>query len=382
MRGCLYQRECGPAAGHVACSPLEVDAVENRLNIASLDHPHCLTSRHLEDFLASDAVGELELEVAAVTSIEDGLAGLKEGELDLFALPGSLLHGRMMEVLSAGCQVVGARTPRRPARFLVSENNVWHQPKGGIVLCEERIVRRQLRRARRGLRVLSPTAFAGIYELGEIPTDSADLASWMEERRQNGEIDGFVTSREVYDSKFRRERRHVLGVDPEKRGDDRYLPVPYSDLVVMIARNGFPRRLIETFSEREGETVWWVHENLIGSLSADELDRVALLVRHRQVGAIMRLAEENFDLAMENTFHNPEGEMLHSDVHVEIRLELISDNGWHTLSAERIVSLLKIESATVALSHDWNKMLESVGSELPEHPREGPATDAWIDLQE
>ena len=96
----------------------------------------------------------------------------------------------------------------------------------------------------------------------------------------------------------------------------------------------------------------------------------------------MRLAEEHFDLAMENTFHNPEGEMMHSDVHVEIRLELISDNGWHTLSVERVVSLAKIESATVALSHDWNKMLESVGSELPEHPREGPATDAWIDLQE
>ena len=382
MRGCLYQRECGPAAGHVACSPLEVDAVENRLTVASLDHPHCLTSRHLEDFLASDAASDIELEVSAVTSIEAGLEGLKEGELDLFALPGSLLHGKMMEVLSAGCQVVGARTPRRPARFLVSEDDVWHQPKGGIILCEERIVRRQLRRARRGLRVLSPTAFAGIYELGEIPTDSADLASWMEERRQNGEIDGFVTSREVYDSKFRRERRHVLGVDPAKRGGDRYLPVPYSDLVVLIARRGFPRRLIENFSEREGETVWWVHENLIGSLSADELDRVALLVRHRQVGAIMRLAEENFDLAMENTFHNPEGEMILSDVHAEIRLELISNNGWHTLSVERVVSLAKLESSTVSLAHDWNKMLESVGSELPAHPREGPATDAWIDLQE
>ena len=382
MRGCLYQRECGPAAGHVACSPLEVDAVENRLTVASLDHPHCLTSRHLEDFLASDAASDIELEVSAVTSIEAGLEGLKEGELDLFALPGSLLHGKMMEVLSAGCQVVGARTPRRPARFLVSEDDVWHQPKGGIILCEERIVRRQLRRARRGLRVLSPTAFAGIYELGEIPIDSADLAIWMEERRQNGEIDGFVTSREVYDSKFRRERRHVLGVDPAKRGDDRYLPVPYSDLVVLIARRGFPRRLIENFSEREGETVWWVHENLIGSLSTAELDRVALLVRHRQVGAIMRLAEENFDLAMENTFHNPEGEMILSDVHAEIRLELISNNGWHTLSVERVVSLAKLESSTVALSHDWNKMLESVGSELPAHPREGPATDAWIDLQE
>ena len=87
MRGCLYQRECGPAAGHVACSPLEVDAVENRLTVASLDHPHCLTSRHLEDFLASDAASDIELEVSAVTSIEAGLEGLKEGELDL-----SLIH--------------------------------------------------------------------------------------------------------------------------------------------------------------------------------------------------------------------------------------------------------------------------------------------------
>jgi len=74
--------------------------------------------------------------------------------------------------------------------------------------------------------------------------------------------------------------------------------------------------------------------------------------------------------------------MILSDVHAEIRLELISNNGWHTLSVERVVSLAKLESSTVSLSHDWNKMLESVGSELPAHPREGPATDAWIDLQE
>jgi len=76
--------------------------------------------------------------------------------------------------------------------------------------------------------------------------------------------------------------------------------------------------------------------------------------------------------------------MVLSDVHAEIRLELISDNGWHTLSVERVVSLAKLESSTVSLSHDWNKMLESVGSELPEQrTRQGllPAKDAWIDLE-
>jgi len=322
------------------------------------------------------------LELAAVPSLEAGLTTLSEGEVDLFAAPAALIHGRQIELLGAGCQVIGARAPRRLARVLVSEDKVWYQPKGGIILCEERIVRRQLRRARRGLRVLSPTAYAGIHELGEISDDSRELAIWMEDLRARGEIDGFVTSREVYDSVRSSGRRHILGVDPAEREGDRYLPVPYADLIVLIARTGYPRTLVKRLSELEGETVWWVHDNLLGGMSAAELDRVALLVRHRQVGALMRQAEENYDLAMESTFHDPEGEMTVTEVHVEIRLELVSDNGWHTLSAERVVSLEKVESATVSLSHDWEKMLESVGSDLPAHPREGPATSAWIDLEE
>lgn len=356
--------------------------MENRLNVATLDHPHCLISRRLEEFAASEAAADLELELAAVPSLEAGLALLSEGDLDLFAVPAGLLHGRQIEVLGAGCQVVGARVPRRPARVLVSEDKVWYQPKGGIILCEERIVRRQLRRARRGLRVLSPRAFAGIRERDDLPEESFELAHWMELLRREGEIDGFVTTREMYDSLRTGARRHVLGVDPAEREGDRYLPVPYADLVVLIGRTGFPRRLIERLSEREGETIWWVHDNLIGALSSDELERVALLVRHRQVGAIMRQAEEYQDLAMESTFHDPEGEMTETEVHVEIRMELISDDGLHTLSVERVVPISDLHPATVSLSHDWDKMLAAVGSDLPAHPREGPAASAWIDLEE
>jgi len=356
--------------------------VENRLNVATLDHPHCITSRRLEEFAASEAATDIDLELVAVSSLEAGLAVLSDGDVDLLAVPAGLLHGRQIEVFEVGCQVVGARVPHRLARVLVSEDKVWYQPKGGIILCQERIVRRQLRRARRGLRILSPTAYAGIHELGEIPDDARELAVWMEDLRGRGEIDGFVTSREVYDSIRTGARRHVLGVDPAEREGDRYLPVPYADLIVLIARTGFRLGVGERLSELEGETVWWVHDNLVGGFSASELDRVALLVRHRQVGALMRQAEENFDLAMESTFHDPEGEMTGTEVHVEIRLELISDNGRHTLSAERVVPLAKMESATVSLSHDWDRMLANVGSDLPAHPREGPATSAWIDLEE
>ena len=120
-------------------------------------------------------------------------------------------------MLEAGCQVLGARTPRRPARFLVSENRIWYQPKGAIILCDDKIIRRQLKRARRGLRLLSSEAYASIHGIEDRPDSEDEIARWMEKLRRNGNIDGFVTSREVFNSIHCSSRRTVLGIDPEER---------------------------------------------------------------------------------------------------------------------------------------------------------------------
>ena len=383
-RGCLYQRVCGPANGHIACSPQEVDAVKERLTVASLDHPHCLSSRNLEDFLSSEEAGDLELEITPVDTLKEAIESLKDGELDLLAMPARLLHGRQIELLESGCQVLGARAPRRPARFFVSDNRIWYQPKGAIILCDDKIIRRQLKRARRGLRVLSSEAYASIHEIKDRPNSEDDVARWMETLRRNEDIDGFVTSREVFNSIHCSSRRTVLGIDPEEREGDRYLPVPYADLVVLIGRSGFPRKLIQQISEFEGETVWWVQDNLIGGLSDAELDKVAILVRHRQVGAIMRQAEEFYDLTMESVFHDAEGDTETTEVHIEIRMEFISDDGMQTISIERLVPISNLESSVIALSKDWDRMLSTASSPIPEQrTRQGllPAKDAWIDLE-
>ena len=384
VRGCLYQQVCGRADGHVACSPLEVDAVKDRVKVASLDHPHCLSSRNLEDFLSSEEAGDLDLEITPVNTLEEAIESLKEGELDLLAMPARLLHGKQIKLLEAGCQVLGARTPRRPARFLVSENRIWYQPKGAIILCDDKIIRRQLKRARRGLRLLSSEAYASIHEIENRPDSEDEIALWMEKLRRNGYIDGFVTSREVFNSIHCSSRRTVLGIDPEEREGDRYLPVPYADLVVLIGRSGFPRKLIQQISELEGETVWWTQDNLIGGLSESELDRIAILVRHRQVGAIMRQAEEFFDLTMETVFHDPEGETETTEVHVEIRMEFLSDDGMQTVSVERLVPLPNLENSVIALAKDWERMLTTASSPIPEQrSRQGllPAKEPWIDLE-
>ena len=358
--------------------------MEERVKVGTLDHPHCLSSKNLEDFLSSEEAGDLELEITPVNTLEEAIESLKEGELDLLAMPARLLHGKQIKLLEAGCLVLGARTPRRPARFLVSENRILYQPKGAIILCDDKIIRRQLKRARRGLRLLSSQAYASIHEIQDRPDSEDDIARWMETLRRNGDIDGFVTSREVFNSIHCSSRRTVLGIDPEEREGDRYLPVPYADLVVLIGRSGFPRKLIQHISELEGETVWWTQDNLIGGLSESELDRVAILVRHRQVGAIMRQAEEFFDLTMETVFHDPEGDTETTEVHAEIRIEFLSDDGMQTVSVERLVPLSNLESSVIALAKDWERMLTTASSPIPEQrSRQGllPAKDPWIDLE-
>ena len=59
------------------------------------------------------------------------------------------------------------------------------------------------------------------------------MYSWMENLRQNKEIDGYIIPRVIYSTLNISERRHTLLPDPQNRGDDHFLPTPYSDLVVI-----------------------------------------------------------------------------------------------------------------------------------------------------
>tara|TARA_Y100001970_G_scaffold292678_1_gene435090 strand:- start:6868 stop:7947 length:1080 start_codon:yes stop_codon:yes gene_type:complete len=359
--------------------------MNDRLEVASVDHPHCCVSQALKDFGNSSDSEGLELDLISVKDLDEGLKLLKDVKCDILALPAYLLHGKQLQMLEAGCEVIGARTPRRPARILVSEEDLFHQPGFGILLAESPLVRRQLRRYRRNIRVLSPKAYANINSV-ELPKgNEKDLAIWMEDLRSSGSIDGFVTSREVYTSNHWRTRRHVLGIEPEESHGHRFIPVAYSDLVIFISRRNFPVRLANLISEVEGESSWWVQNHLIGSMDEEMLSKIGLLVRHRQVGAIMREAEQDLDLAMESTFHDPEGDVTDTEVHVEIRIEILSNDGTNTLSMERLVAHSNYQNATVAMLRDWDRMLDIATSELPEQrTRRGkePAKDAWLNIDD
>ena len=349
------------------------------LTLATIDSPDCPVSEHIAIFSASGDAPELVIESLAVEGFSEGLAMLGSGKLDMLAIPARILHGRQLEMLEAGCEVVGARTPRRPNLVLVSENKIAYQPKSAVILSDSKLVRRQLRRARRGLRVLRPGAYASINELGKVPEEPVAMAEWMEAMRQSGAIDGYITSRPVYDELELGVRRHALLPDPKDRGDPHFLPLPYADLVVLLARKRFPLSISAQISEREGNTVWWIQNHLIAGLNEEMLERTGVLVRHRQISSLMKQAEETKDITLLQSCHDTEGDVLDDDVHVEVRLELLSKNGHRTLSLERVITYSQHQYAIISLLRDWEVLLLEASREVPKDFYTDVEAPAYID---
>ena len=297
----------------------------DRIQFGTLSIPSCPVDKYMEKFLDSEESPELEIELKSCKNLSLALKKLENGELDLLALPAENLHGKQLEMNNANSEVLGARTPRTPNMILVSENKIQYQPKSAIILSDSKLVRRQLRRARKGLRVLSVIAFTEIYDLDLEFDDELSKYSWMEELRLNGDIDGYVIPRVIYSQIDINERRHSLLPDPNNLGDSHFLPQPYSDLVIIIGRKNFPRSISELFSEVEGDTIWKMQDYFLSSIDEKELEGMGILVRHRKLSTLMTQAEKHKDLIMEQSFHDLEGEVITNEILVEFRIEKISN---------------------------------------------------------
>ena len=330
-----------------------------RIQFGTLSISSCPVNQYMEKFFESSEAPDAQIETKKQESFNQALENLQNGDLDLLAMPARLLHGKQMEMHEADCQVHGARTPRTPNMVLVSENKIQYQPKSAIILCESKLIRRQLRRSRGGMRVLSPTAFIEIEKRDESLGNELERYSWMEKLRQNNEIDGYIIPRVIYSTLNISERRHTLLPDPQNRGDDHFLPTAYSDLVVLVGRRNYPNKNAKLFSEIEGETVWKIQNHFIGEMDENQLNGIGILTRHRKMSTLMKQAEEHKDLTMEQAFHDLEGEANTNEVLVEFRIETISNDGKRTIAVDRVIPYSGYEIAMIATEKDWRRVIES-----------------------
>ncbi len=343
--------------------------MENRLVVGALDSAECIVGGHLRSHFESIETEEIETSIIEVDDFESGLSDLSSGKLDLLAVPATETLGATESISSLGCEVIGARAPRRPSMVLVSPDRLMYQPKSAIIVSCSELVRRQLLRARSDLDVISPQEVEDAIEGSELPADPSDWPRWLGGLLSEGKIEGFVISRTEYETSDQSERRHTLLPFPKERGGAHFLPKPFSDIIAIVCRAGFPSGMGKMVTEPEGNTALWVQSRIMGDLDDSFADTIGIQVRHRQIGGLLRQAEEERDIVLEQACHDPDGEIPADEVRVEIRIETISVDGNRTLALDRLVPRSEYQHATIGLLLDWRMLVNEASREVPrDHP--------------
>ena len=359
--------------GHKACPPLEVDAMENRLEVGAMDSHTSNIRSTLASHFDHTGSDEMEISVSGVVDFDSGIKSLSDGSLDILAIPAIETIGRAQEIGDLGCQIIGARVPRRPSEVLVSPDKLLYQPKSAIIVSDSDLVRRQILRARPDILAVSSEMIPDIDQDLQNPSNEMKL-NWLSDLLQADKINGFVISRAEYDDSNQSERRHALLPFPKERGGPHFLPKPYADLVAILSRQGFPLTLSEKLTEPEGNTILWVQSRILGELNEYFHDKMGIQVRHRQVGSLLRQAEDYRDIILEQACHNPDGDIIEEEVRVEVRMELISEDGSRTIAMDRLVILSEYQYAVIGLLRDWNTLVKESSSTVPkDHPTDDEA---------
>ena len=125
--------------------------------------------------------------------------------------------------------------PRREANsesWLEKINQNTSQEWNIVADCE--VLRRQMLRLRNDLNVKLPTDF------DNIPSMYSKEVEWLENIRENGEIDGFITTRTLHSSLKNKPRRHTLGMQRKDDARSRFIPIPLEGYTVLLTRKDFP----------------------------------------------------------------------------------------------------------------------------------------------
>ena len=173
-----------------------------------------------------------------------------------------------------------------------------------------KLKRRQLRRYRADYRVMSPVAFADTVGM-PIPSEEEglEMATWLEDLRSSGTINGYTLRRHLFDETKIDTRRHKLMVDPREGETVRFLPSPLQGLTLLVSRNGFPSYIADLIGDEEAKIAWEYERILLNSIGKEIHDRIGLIVRYRQIGSLLKQAESEKDLMRSTSLLDAEGEI-------------------------------------------------------------------------
>ncbi len=222
--------------------------------------------------------------------MEVAVESLKKGAADLLAM--SINQWKSID--NEGLQISAFLARREPTWVLVADDKPEYLPYGGIVVCDKKLIKRQILRMREDLSILDMTSFLSTY-FAEVDAESIDVneeLDLLEKSREDGLIDGYIISRGKFSQIKSRVRRHTLGMQREKPSQEfersKFISPPLEGFTVLVSRVGFPNPTLDRLNDKAAEICYSVENSIFESLS-DELKEISgIFVEQKKLSTILK----------------------------------------------------------------------------------------------
>lgn len=341
---------------------------ENRFEILLAPEIGDGVNTHVQKFVDSSP-DELELIIKPVPHVETALELLIDGHADIVPVSGEWWYNNRSRDFSS--QLVLPR--REPTRVLVGEDKPEYIPKNGIIIADCEVLKRQMLRLRNDLQVKLPSD----YE--DAPEDVFERVEWLEELRDNGDIDGFITTRILHSTLKSKPRRHTLGMQRKDDARSRFIPIPLEGYTILLTRKDFPGSRFSRVIDMGAALSFRLELTVLDSIEENMRDKIGLIIEQRKIRAIMQdVGNRGKSIGSENplkewkTFSGGETHQgpKDSDPRIDVILETISTDGSVTTSVERIFPIDESHSGIQNLVVNWQHIIK-IARETPQEEKRG-----------
>jgi len=324
--------------------------------------------------------------------IESAVVALKNGTGDLVAM--SALDWRILDV--EGLSIVGILPRREPTWVLVSDDKPEYLCSQAVVVCDNELLRRQMRRLRSDLVILTSEEFA--ERIGKLDAylnlDEEDRIHWIEECRQDDLLEGFIVSRGEHSALKFKSRRHTLGLQRENPERTHFIPPPLYGFTLLVSRTGFPSATVLPMFDPSAYLAHRIEAALLDSLPEEMHSIVGIFVEQRKFKTILKEAQRSNDDFTNDSFLDStqsQGKVsgkkltgaekwersvpkkgMSTSPRLEIKVETLNFPGTVTASAERICTLEESHMGMVNVLKEFMNLLETMQTEHEEMVRKYP----------
>lgn len=341
---------------------------ENRFEILLAPEIGDGVNTHVQKFVDSSP-DELELIIKPVPHVETALELLIDGHADIVPVSGEWWYNNRNRDFSSALVL-----PRRePTRVLVGEDKPEYIPKNGIIVADCEVLKRQMLRLRNDLQVKLPSDFE------DPPEDVFERVEWLENLRDNGDIDGFITTRILHSTLKSKPRRHTLGMQRKDDARSRFIPIPLEGYTILLTRKDFPASRFSKVIDMGAALAFRLELTVLDTIEENMRDKIGLIIEQRKIRAIMQdVGNRGKSIGSENplkewkTFSGSETHQgpKDSDPRIDVILETISTDGTVTTSVERIFPIDESHSGIQNLVVNWQQIIK-IARETPQEEKRG-----------